>query len=305
MLWFTTPPPCSSESLFGVHFVIPKIHADTTIRMMGLNYDMQLIMSGILNIMQLVGIITSVWTMDRVGRRRLLLCGAVGMLTCHIITAVLVGEFAGDWPAHTTESWVSVAFMLVFMVVYGSSWGPVGWAVPAEVFPSSLRAKGVAFAVCLNWISNFIIVSVWPPRGEKPKEKVTDRLTSATTGSYHAASGRIDQFWCVRLLRRLLLRRVRLRLPLRARDQRPVARGDGRGVWRQHGRRRRRAQAARAAAGAAGEEGRRRSQARCRRECGLRGGGVHWRCWNWKDLWLMGFLYEADRNGTTSAGKEW
>lgn len=126
---------------------------------MGLNYDMQLVMSGILNILQLVGIATSVWTMDPVGRRRLLLSGALGMLTCHIITAALVGAFARDWPAHEAESWVSVAFMLVFMVVYGASWGPVGWAVPAEVFPSSLRAKGVAFAVCLNWISNFIIVS--------------------------------------------------------------------------------------------------------------------------------------------------
>lgn len=129
---------------------------------MGLNYDMQLIMSGILNILQLVGITTSVWTMDPVGRRKLLLFGALGMLACHIITAALVGEFANDWPAHATESWVSVAFMLVFMVVYGASWGPVGWAVPAEVFPSSLRAKGVAFAVCLNWVSNFIIVSSNP-----------------------------------------------------------------------------------------------------------------------------------------------
>lgn len=126
---------------------------------MGLSYDMQLVMSGILNILQLVGIITSVWTMDSIGRRKLLLFGALGMLTCHIITAALVGKFSSDWPAHETESWVSVAFMLVCMVVFGSSWGPVGWAVPAEVFPSSLRAKGVAFAVCMNWVSNFIIVS--------------------------------------------------------------------------------------------------------------------------------------------------
>lgn len=126
---------------------------------MGLNYDMQLIMSGVLNIMQLVGILTSVWTMDAVGRRRLLLGGAVGMLACHVLTAALCGAYASNWAAHRTASWVSVALMLVFMVTYGASWGPVGWAVPAEVFPSSLRAKGVAFAVCLNWVSNFVIVS--------------------------------------------------------------------------------------------------------------------------------------------------
>lgn len=126
---------------------------------MGLGYDMQLIMSGILNILQLLGIITSIYTMDPVGRRKLLLGGAVGMLVCHIATAALVCAFANDWAAHVTESWVSVAFMLAFMVSYGASWGPVGWALPAEVFPSSLRAKGVAFAVCTNWISNFVILS--------------------------------------------------------------------------------------------------------------------------------------------------
>lgn len=126
---------------------------------MGLNYDMQLIMSGVLNMMQLVGIVTSLWTMDAVGRRKLLLVGAAGMFACHVITAALCGEFASNWATHKTESWVSVAFMLVFMFTYGGSWGPVGWAVPAEVFPYSLRAKGVAFAVFLNWVSNFIIVS--------------------------------------------------------------------------------------------------------------------------------------------------
>lgn len=129
---------------------------------MGLNYDMQLTMSGVLNIMQLVGILTSVWTMDFFGRRKLLLFGALGMFICHVITAVLCGRFANNWAAHKTESWVSVAFMLVFMVAFGASWGPVGWAVPAEVFPSSLRAKGVAFAVFLNWVSNFIIGLITP-----------------------------------------------------------------------------------------------------------------------------------------------
>lgn len=37
--------------------------------------------------------------------------------------------------------------------------GPVPWAMPSEVFPSSLRAKGVALSTCSNWLNNFIIVS--------------------------------------------------------------------------------------------------------------------------------------------------
>lgn len=45
------------------------------------------------------------------------------------------------------------------MFSFGASWGPVPWAMPAEIFPSSLRAKGVALSTCSNWLNNFIIVS--------------------------------------------------------------------------------------------------------------------------------------------------
>ena len=33
------------------------------------------------------------------------------------------------------------------------------WAMPSEIFASSLRAKGVALSTCSNWFNNFIIVS--------------------------------------------------------------------------------------------------------------------------------------------------
>ncbi|KUI74008.1 Sugar transport protein 7 [Cytospora mali] len=129
---------------------------------MGLDYNMELVMSGVLNVMQLVGIITSIWSMDRIGRRTLLLGGSIAMLTCHLVVAGLVGRFSGDWSAHRAESWVSVAFLLAFTFIYGCSWGPVGWAMPAEIFPSSLRAKGVATTVCFNWISNFVVGLITP-----------------------------------------------------------------------------------------------------------------------------------------------
>lgn len=111
---------------------------------MGLNYDMQLIMSGVLNCTQLVGVASSLWSMDRLGRRTLLLSGSLLMFIAHLIIAVLVGKFSHDWPSYRPEGWASVAMLLVYMLGFGASWGPVPWAMPAEVFPSSLRAKGVA-----------------------------------------------------------------------------------------------------------------------------------------------------------------
>ena len=102
---------------------------------MGLDYSMQLIMSGVLNVTQLVGVITSLWTMDRFGRRPLLLWGSLCMTISHFIIAILVGLYSNDWPAHRPEGWVSVAFLLFYMISFGSSWGPVPWAMPSEIFP--------------------------------------------------------------------------------------------------------------------------------------------------------------------------
>ncbi|EJP68117.1 hexose transporter [Beauveria bassiana ARSEF 2860] len=138
-------------------------YAPTLFGTMGLDLNMSLIMSGVVNVAQLVGVVSSLWTMDRFGRRKLLLTGSVAMCISHIIITALVGMYSGNWPQHTTAGWTSVAFLFVYMLAFGASWGPVPWAMPAEIFPSSLRAKGVAISTCSNWINNFIIGLVTPP----------------------------------------------------------------------------------------------------------------------------------------------
>ncbi|KKY36430.1 putative mfs monosaccharide [Diaporthe ampelina] len=149
------------QQMVGINALI--YYSPSLFATMGLNVDMQLIMSGVLNISQLVGVVSSLWTMDRFGRRKILLVGSACMFFAHLIIAILVGKFSYDWTKHVTEGWVSVAFLLGYMVAFGASWGPVPWAMPSEVFPSSLRAKGVAISTCNNWLWNFIIGLITPP----------------------------------------------------------------------------------------------------------------------------------------------
>jgi len=115
---------------------------------MGLDHNMQLIMSGVLNVTQLIGVLTSLWTLDSFGRRKILMYGSVGMFISHFIIAILVGLYSHNWPANTDKGWTSVAFLLFYMLAFGASWGPVPWAMPSEIFPSSLRAKGVSISTC-------------------------------------------------------------------------------------------------------------------------------------------------------------
>ncbi|KAL4986502.1 general substrate transporter [Aspergillus falconensis] len=151
------------QQFVGINALI--YYSPTLFETMGLDYDMQLLMSGIINVTQLVGVCTSLWTMDALGRRPLLLWGAAIMGISHVIIAALVGIYSDNWPAHRTQGWTSVAFLFVYMLAFGATWGSVGWALPsvAEVFSSFLRAKGVALATCGTWLFNFIIGLITPP----------------------------------------------------------------------------------------------------------------------------------------------
>ncbi|KAH9220755.1 general substrate transporter [Leptodontidium sp. 2 PMI_412] len=149
------------QQFVGINALI--YYSPTLFKTMGLDYSMQLIMSGVLNITQLIGVISSLWTLDRFGRKSILLWGSVGMFISHFSISILVGLYSSDWPSHRPEGWTSVVFLLFYMISFGASWGPVPWAMPAEIFPSSLRAKGVAISTCSNWLNNFIIGLVTPP----------------------------------------------------------------------------------------------------------------------------------------------
>ncbi|KAH9879939.1 hypothetical protein J1614_001963 [Plenodomus biglobosus] len=149
------------QQFVGINALI--YYAPSLFETLGQDYEMQLLLSGIINCTQLVGVATSLWTMDRFGRRPLLLIGAGLMFICHLIISVLVGKFGGRWSQYVTEGWVAVAFLFFYMFSFGATWGPVPWAMPSEIFPSSLRAKGVALSTCSNWFNNFIIGLITPP----------------------------------------------------------------------------------------------------------------------------------------------
>ena len=181
---------------------------------------MQLIMSGVLNITQLVGVSSSIWTMDRFGRRSLLLWGSLCMTISHIVIAALVGRFSNNWPAHRAEGWISVAFLLFYMLSFGASWGPVPWAVPSEIFPSSLRAKGVALSTCSNWLNNFIIVSSLPIH--------SFTSTNLLGGGFDSSSAfRGNWLWYLYLFCCVLFVVLHLGIFLYSRNEQTHSRGDG------------------------------------------------------------------------------
>ena len=93
-----------------------------------------------------------IWGVERFGRRRLLLVGAVGMTICEFIIAII-----GSTTSTTNQSAQSaeVALVCFYIAFFASTWGPVAWVVTGEIFPLKIRAKAMSLSVASNWLWNF------------------------------------------------------------------------------------------------------------------------------------------------------
>lgn len=100
----------------------------------------------------------SFWTIERFGRRKLLIYGAVGMLVCEFICGIL------GVTRPKNESFVrgQIALICIYISFFASTWGPAAWVVVGETFPIPIRARGVALSASSNWLWNCIITVITP-----------------------------------------------------------------------------------------------------------------------------------------------
>ncbi|KAF9649511.1 hypothetical protein BDM02DRAFT_3094693 [Thelephora ganbajun] len=135
-------------------------YGPTLVREIGLKGDtISLVVSGGIGIVQFIAVLPAIAYIDRVGRKALLRGGGIVMGCSHLSIALLVGLFGDDWASHSTAVWVAVGCVYLFTASYGVSYGPIGWVLPPEVFPQSVRSKGVALSTASNWYANSVLHS--------------------------------------------------------------------------------------------------------------------------------------------------
>ena len=81
---------------------------------------------------------------DKLGRKPVLVVGAIGMASCHFIIAAIFGQNENQWDSHKAAGWAAVTMVWLFVIHFGYSWGPCAWILIAEIWPMSVRAKGIA-----------------------------------------------------------------------------------------------------------------------------------------------------------------
>ena len=112
---------------------------------------MQTVIMGIVNI---VFTLIAIFTVDRFGRKPLLIIGSVGMA---------VGAFAvALCDSMGIKGILPVLSVIVYAAFFMMSWGPICWVLISEIFPNTIRGKAVAIAVAFQWIFNYIVSSTFP-----------------------------------------------------------------------------------------------------------------------------------------------
>jgi hypothetical protein len=115
-----------------------------------------ILMTGINGLTYLASTIPPWYLVDRLGRRPILMWGAVAM----IISLSGISYFIYI-DIHLTPRMV-VIFVVLYNAAFGASWGPIPWLYPPEILPLSIRAKGASLSTASNWAFNWLVGELTP-----------------------------------------------------------------------------------------------------------------------------------------------
>lgn len=116
------------------------------------NPMVQTVIMGVINILFTL---VAIFTVEKWGRKPLLVTGSLGMAIGAI--GVALTNLCNLPPI------VSVVSIMFYSAAFMMSWGPICWVLIAEIFPNTIRSGAVAIAVAFQWIANFAVSSSFVP----------------------------------------------------------------------------------------------------------------------------------------------
>lgn len=135
-------------------------YAPEIFKQVGAGTDTALLQTVIVGAFNVTFTVIAIWTVDRIGRKPLLIVGASGM------GLSLVGLGLAAYYT-TTQAWVLI-FILGYIACFALSMGPVVWVVLSEIYPTRLRGRAMALATLLLWAANFVVSQTFPVINEDP-----------------------------------------------------------------------------------------------------------------------------------------
>ncbi|WP_245830954.1 D-xylose transporter XylE [Sediminibacillus massiliensis] len=121
---------------------------------MGAARDASMFQTIVMGLVNVVFTVVAIVTVDKFGRKPLLIIGSIGMA---------VGMFGVAGMAFANVIGIgTLIFIIIYTASFMMSWGPVVWVLLAEIFPNKIRGQAVALAVAAQWAANYFISSTYP-----------------------------------------------------------------------------------------------------------------------------------------------
>ncbi|MGW3678661.1 MFS transporter [Streptomyces prasinus] len=141
------------QQFCGINTIL--YYAPTIMGEAGLSASRSIYYSVFIGVVNVIVTIVSVYLVDRIGRRPLLLLSLVGM---GVSIALLGVAFSAE-----LDPVLMLVFMLLYIVAFGVGMGPVFWVLLGELFPPAQRAEGSSAGSTVNWLSNFVVSLLFLP----------------------------------------------------------------------------------------------------------------------------------------------
>ena len=120
------------------------------------------ILSGALSI---VACILTIFTVDKIGRKPLLLIGSAGMTVTLAVVAAMFSTGSlvnGSLQLSDSNGTIALIAANLYVIFFNASWGPVMWVMLGEMFPNQIRGSGLAVSGFAQWAANFAISVSFP-----------------------------------------------------------------------------------------------------------------------------------------------
>lgn len=140
------------ELFVGINVVL--YYAPEIFKTMGAATDAALLQQIVVGAVNLSFTVLAIFTVDRFGRRPLMIIGALVMA----VSMMILGT---TFYTHSVGIG-SLVCMLVYTAGFAMSWGPVCWVLLAEIFPNMIRSTVMSIAVAGQWIANFLVSWTFP-----------------------------------------------------------------------------------------------------------------------------------------------
>ena len=140
------------QQFVGINVVL--YYAPEIFKSIDPNTDGALLLTIVVGIVNFGFTIVAVRTVDKFGRKPLMMIGALGM--CVAMVSLGFVFFSG------ATGYLALGCMMLYVASFAMSWGPVTWVLLSEIFPNKIRGRALAIAVAAQWVSNYLVSLTFP-----------------------------------------------------------------------------------------------------------------------------------------------